>query len=160
MQSIKEYCWSLIIISVTVGICLLLAPENRASAKHLKFIGALCIASFMLSPLSRIIDYDLSSVVIKDIGDDNEITESDRERAIIEEAEKLIGKEIDEYVEKKYRVEVAECEVLLNNGENGATLDYVRIVIDAKSEYLAAEIKTDVSEKYECEIYLSFAHRG
>ena len=156
MQDIKSYCLSLIIISVTVGICLLLSPENRPSGKQLKFVGALCIAAYMLSPLGGLINADWSSITIPEIEAQSEETGGERNEAIVAEAQKLIAREVGEFIENKYGVEVIECEAYLKtSGENGVYLDSILVKIGSESDFLAAEIKKVISEKYECETYVS-----
>ena len=156
MSDVKSYCWSLIIISVTVGVCLLLSPGEKASGKHLRFAGALCITAYLLSPLTRITDLDFTGTFNMDFDViENESTDN-ADSLIVSEAERLIEDDVKEYVNNEYNVTCIQCDAHFTlGGNNDVTLDQIYLKVNVKSEFLIREIKRDISDKYECDVYVS-----
>ena len=155
MQNVKGYCLSLIIISVCVGICILFAPDGRSSGKQLRFIGALCITFFLISPLRGLISAEIEAFDLPEIKV-SEIEDSASREIISDAAEKIIAQDAQAYITENFDVNCIMCTAHLKNcGEGIVQLDYILLEVDISSDFLTDEIKSALSEKYSCSVYIS-----
>ena len=152
MREINNYVWSLIVIAVCVGVCLMVSHEDRQSGKLVRFIGALCITSFMLAPLTDILgDMDISFEIP---AADGGISEGEGiSDLIISETKRRIAEDAEEYVMSKYGISCEIVSVDIRTSENNAiSLNGLYAVLDTKSKFIAAEIKERLGNIYGCRV--------
>ena len=153
MDGIKSFVWSFIAVSVSVGICLAVSPSGNGSNRYLKFIGALCITSFLVSPLKIVIcSFDINSVIpeVKTA----EISDSDPADLVVSETKKLICEDAAEFIAGKYGVECKNCLAVIDKDENGRLkMSCLYLILNTKSDFLAAEIKREMKNRYGCVIF-------
>lgn len=157
MQVIKEYIFSLMIISIGCGAVSMLAPEGTKLKGYIKFLISLIITVIILSPLSSLMD------ILPEIVEDNikldfskgELEALSGNELIVTETCSLLKKEIGAELKRKLSVEPENIEIdcVINEDQN-VVIDKVEIIYDKENGLLFSDTEKLISKLFmdECEV--------
>jgi len=150
MAGLKNYCYSLIIISVIATIIMLLAPNNGKTTKYLQWICALCITGYMIAPILKLtgkIEFNLSNPDTESVYIEN------GNALILNEFESVLCDTVKDLVYDRFDVKCKNIEVhIINDDIESISLESISIDVDTESNFLKADVKRYLNEKLSCEI--------
>ncbi|MBE6574557.1 MAG: hypothetical protein E7652_09245 [Ruminococcaceae bacterium] len=158
MQGIREYVFSIMVITISSAALNMLAPEGKSISKYLHFLCALAVCCVILMPINSVFD---TLPHIFDI--DTESVEAGTEEydrayidSLISKSIEIIEKDIKDSVEKKLECKVSCVSVEYNADDvSNIRIDRVRIGYKNENKYLFSDTENYVSElcDCECEVY-------
>ena len=153
----KNYLLTVILASVSIGLCEIILPSKNGIAKYVKLIGMLVILCAVVSPIGDMLNsFDtgfLNSIKEKIDGMENQEQEYEKilydalEKFSLSDAQKIIR----ESVCKKFDISDNECEVLITIN-NVNKINEIKILLSGKSIFKNPyEIEAYVRNTYSCE---------
>ncbi|MBQ3100842.1 MAG: hypothetical protein IJC50_07630 [Clostridia bacterium] len=150
MGSIKNYCYSLIVISVTVTVIMLLSPENTRIIKYVRWITSLCIILILTAPISKLgADIEFNDYTQ---GQVNSVKENAQE-LIIEEFKIKISDTVFKLINERFKIESSNIIVNLNTDDvENIYINNIGLSLNTKSKFLKSDVEGFLKEKFLCEI--------
>ena len=152
----KDYLIEIIIISITVGLLELIAPDSVSTKKYTKIIGSLVVLCVIITPIGKlvnILDGNLLSQIKDSIILDSEFEKNDYSEIL---SEYLYEHSLQEYKSKIAEIlddefDIPEHEqeitVFTSKNENGITVNKIQILLSGKSIFKNPyEIEARISE--------------
>lgn len=152
MGSIKHYCFSVILISVSAGIALFITPNNQRIKKYVNLICGLCLLLFIASPVKELLSTDISFPEISIDGE--EWSGDDRyEEMVIDDLKNRISEDIAVSVYNRFNVKCDSCSIVIDSTEAEAiSIEEITVYTETKSDFLIREIKDFIGSEYSCKI--------
>ena len=150
MGFIKNYCYSLTVISVTVSVIMLLAPENTRIIKYVRWITSLCVILVLTVPILKL----GGEITINNFnnGQTKPIYESGQE-LIINEFKSEISDIVYELINDKFNVGSSDIKVELNTQDvENISINEISLNLNTNSRFLKADAEKFLKEKFLCEI--------
>ena len=154
MEKIREYIFSIMIVSLSGAAVNMLAPENSNLSKYVHFLIALVISLVMLSPLYSFI-YELPDIFDKEYIQKSEYSISSdlvSENAIIAETIEIMKKEVETAIESRFNCDVKEIEIICNTDDiEKIYITYIKISYEKENKYLFSDTKKYITDLFNCE---------
>lgn len=157
MNAVKEYIFSLMIISVSCGAVSMLAPEGTRLNNYVRFLISLIITVVLLSPLGSLMGAlpELSAGDIKLDLTNNELEAISAEDKIITETCEMIKEEIRTKIENRLSYTPKDIEIECGHDANeSVTIEKITVVYEKNSAFLFSDTEKIISELFmnECEV--------
>lgn len=156
MQSVKEYVFSLMVVSVSCAALNILAPEKGNLSKYVHFIAALIVSVVMLSPIQSFFG------VLPGLFEGKTSLESSFEgytedvyaELVIYESLEIIKKDIANEIEKRFAEspEGVEIEYDAADSEN-VVIKAITVSFSGVSDFLLSDTENYISELFGCKCY-------
>ncbi len=157
MQAVKEYIFSLMIISVSCGAVSMLAPEGSQLKNYIKFLISLIITVVILSPLSSLMGIlpELTAVDINIDFFNKDIKTISSVDKIVEETCNLLKEEVKDEIGRKLSVAPIDIEFQCTYGEDEKVIiEKIIVIYDTNNSFLFSDTEKLISELFmkECEV--------
>lgn len=139
MGIVREYIFSLMIVSACCGIVSILAPDNTSLNKYVHFLISLIVTVILLSPIDSVLglipELMDSSINIEIANDEND--SYDYTEALIKETCDNISEEIKLQIRNKFNVEPNEVVVCCDTDDiENITVNKIDITYSSDNELL------------------------
>lgn len=151
MQEIKEYIFSLMIVSVCCGMVSMLMPDNSRINKYVQFILSLVVTTILLNPIGSLIG------IIPELIDTEALLSYDEEDIevslyadlIIKKTEENIAREVSDMVEARFRVKPVSVTVECTQEGNGdVRVKNIYIIFNRNNRYLYSDTEKYISDMF------------
>ena len=157
MQAVKEYIFSLMIVSVCCGVAGMLVPDNSSVNRYVQFIISLIVTVMILTPVSSVIGVlpeliDMGGELSLFAEDVETMSHADR---IIAETVENISLEVREKLIDKFSVEPADIEIECDSSDiENVKIDKITVIYRDNNKFLMSDTIKYISELFydECEV--------
>ena len=139
MIEIREFIFSLLIVSVSGATVTMFLPENTKTAKYLHFLVGIVVTSVLLMPLGRL-KYILPELVPIEIQFDIKDTDvSVYTSTVISDTCRRIGNELSDLIVERIGVRPSRIEVYSNRDPENLMVNCVKIYFGEKNKLLYSD---------------------
>lgn len=139
MSQIREFVFSILVISVSGAAVTMFLPENSKTVKYVHFLVGIIVTSVLLMPLGRMKGI-LPELITKDIEFDIKETEiSAYTSALADEAINNIEKSVSDRIYERFDIRPLRVEVDCNYDIENLLINRVDIYFDVKNKLLYSD---------------------
>ena len=160
----------IIVASIIIGIIEHFTPQGRGFERYTKYIGALCILSISITPISSLIS-SINDGLFDDIKDSiigDSVTEKDEYSDLLKDylnnySSEELRVQIVEILEKEFDIPENECTVSISLDRSGDKLviGYIRILLSGNSIFKNPyKIEEFFAEKLQCKCEVLIKRNG
>ena len=154
MTSIREYIFSLMIISISCAAVNMLTADNSSVSKYVRFLVSLIVTTVLLSPLQSAVG-EIPELFIDDIeisfdGDDESVmVYAD---PVIEEACRQLEEEIIYELENRLSATPARVQLLCNTDDiENIVIEKISVIYPEYNKMLFSDTEKYIEDTMECE---------
>ncbi|MBE6686952.1 MAG: hypothetical protein E7591_06935 [Ruminococcaceae bacterium] len=160
MGRLKEYIFSLMIVSVSCAAVNMLAPDNSKLSKYVHFLVGLVVALAMLLPIQSIVR-DMPLLFDEAVFEDKRsvITSLvDESELIIEESVSIMERELKEQIENRLSKKISNISIEYDAQDpENVIITKVRVEYDKSNRLLFSDTERYVEELLLCECEVGVA---
>ncbi len=139
MGGIREFVYSLLIVSVSGSVITMFAPENPRVSKYLNFLISLVITSVLLLPLCNAV-VKLPQIKTGDIDfAEGQASMSTYTDTVLEQACENIERELKDTLYQRFDVEPADVKVISNGVPEALEIKEIEVIYDIENGLLYSD---------------------
>ncbi len=154
MNAVREFVFSIMIVSVVAAAINMLAPDNSSVSRYVHFISALAVTAILLSPIRdvvslipKITDADLDMQIFFE-GDSAYVYADE----IINEACSHLNEEIKADIEERFACEIVSVKVSCDSEDiENVIITSVEVEVKKANRFICSDIINYIEDLLECE---------
>ncbi|MBR5514623.1 MAG: stage III sporulation protein AF [Clostridia bacterium] len=154
MGIIREYVFSIMIVSVSCAAVNMLTPENSGLSRYVHFLAALVVSFAILSPLQSLL-YELPAFLDTEFKNDAVLSfsgELNSEELIINETVEILEKELKVQTENRLKCKIEDLRIIcdIKDTEN-ISITKIEVDFENDNKYLFSDTRNYLEDLMMCE---------
>lgn len=154
MSGVRDFVYSLLIVSVSCSVVTMIMPENQRVSKYLNFLISIVVTSVLLFPLCNVLGKlpQLNTVDIEvDAGQADLSLYTD---AILKEACVKIEDEVRDMLKERFDTEPKDVNVISNNDHQALKVEEITVVYSVNKKLLFSDTVNYIKDIFgaDCEV--------
>ena len=154
MSGVRDFVYSLLIVSVSCSVVTMIMPENPRVSKYLNFLISIVVTSVLLFPLCNALSKlpQLNTVDIEvDAGQADLSLYTD---AILKEACVKIEDEVRDMLKERFDTEPEDVNVISNNDHQALKVEEITVVYSVDKKLLFSDTVNYIKDLFgtDCEV--------
>lgn len=158
MSGVRDFVYSLLIVSVSCSVVTMIMPENPRVSKYLNFLISIVVTSVLLFPLCNALGKlpQLNTVDIEvDAGQADLSLYTD---AILKEACVKIEDEVRDMLKERFDTEPEDVNVISNNDHQALKVEEINVVYSVDKKLLFSDTVNYIKDIFgtDCEVMVVY----